>query len=70
MTGKIGIYTPRASCSTLPITKTGVAMTTSELTSIRLSRKPPRRMPASTPAAMPMTTSKTMAISASFTVVG
>ena len=52
------------------MTKTGVAITTSELTRIRLSANPPRRMPASTPALMPMTISKTMAINASFTVVG
>ena len=54
----------------MPMTKTGVAMTMSELTKIRLSAKPPRRMPATTPAEMPMTISKMIAITASLTVVG
>ena len=70
VTGKIGIRTPNRSCSTVPMTKTGVAMTMSELTKIRLSAKPPRRMPATTPAEMPMTISKMIAITASLTVVG
>ncbi len=54
----------------LPMTKTGMEITSSVLTVTRLSANFPRRMPASIPAEMPMTISMMIAIRASLIVVG
>ena len=52
------------------MTKTGMAMTNRVLTRTRLSMNLPLRIPASTPAMTPMIVSKTIAMPASFAVVG
>ena len=64
VTGNQPSRTPKMSWAKLPITKTGIEMTSSVLTVTRLSANFPRRIPASIPAEMPITISMMIAITA------
>jgi Na+-transporting NADH:ubiquinone oxidoreductase subunit NqrD len=70
VTGNQPNRTPKMSWAKLPITKTGIEMTSSVLTVTRLSANFPRLIPASIPAEIPITISTMIAITASLIVVG
>ncbi|CAM5455899.1 hypothetical protein SMICM304S_10679 [Streptomyces microflavus] len=62
--------TPSRSCSSRPVTKVGMAMTTRVRMRTVVSMGRPRRRPVTTPRLMPMTISKTIATMVSRMVMG